>query len=149
MMKKNFTLTNLLLLLIALPLLTLAAFTIKPQTQEPNFEIDHEADIKKDEPGSHNGGGVTTVFPFFTKDKTFTMAFRKRVLHPGSSIGYHVGDKQEVYYVVSGHGTIRINDVDHPLAPGDAILLKPGSSHGIKPSATEDLAVMIAYVLKQ
>ena len=146
-MKKQLTLTNLLLLLIALPLLTLAAFTYKQQ-QETDFQITHEADVKKDEPGSHNGGGVTTVYPFFTNDKSVKVAFRKRVLHPGSSIGYHLGDKQEIYYIVSGHGTIRINDKDYALAPGDAILLKPGMSHGIKPSATEDLAVMINYVLK-
>jgi mannose-6-phosphate isomerase-like protein (cupin superfamily) len=147
-MRKHITLTNLLLLLIALPLLSLAAFKYKQQT-ETAYQIDHEADVKKNEPGSHDGGGVTTVYPFFTNDKSLKMAFRKRVLHPGSSIGYHLGDKQEIYYVVSGHGTIRINDKDFPLAPGDAMLLKPGTSHGIKPAANEDLAVMITYILKQ
>lgn len=143
-MKKHFPLTYILLLLIALPLLCLAAFTIKQQTDN-GYILEHENDIRKDEPGSHKGGGNTTAFPFFSKDKTVKMAFRKRVLHPGSSIGYHLQEKQEIYYILSGNGILKMNGKDIPVTTGDAILTKPGSSHGLKPAGNEDLAVLITY----
>jgi mannose-6-phosphate isomerase-like protein (cupin superfamily) len=147
-MKKHLSLTNLLLLLIALPLLCLAAFSYK-QPQDQGYIIDHEKDIKKEEPGSHNGGGNTTAFSFFSKDKTVQMAFRKRILHPGSSIGYHLQKEQEIYYILSGNGILRMNDKDIPVTTGDGILTKPGSSHGLKPAGNEDLTVLITYDLKQ
>lgn len=143
-MKKNITITHLLLAAIVL---VLAAFTFKKQ-DAPLYFIDHEQDIKKEEPGSHNGGGMTTAFPYFSKDKNAKIAFRKRILHHGSSIGYHLQKEDEIYYIISGKGILRMNDKDIPVDAGDAILTKPGASHGLKPAGNEDLAVMIVYDLK-
>jgi mannose-6-phosphate isomerase-like protein (cupin superfamily) len=34
------------------------------------------------------------------------------------------------------------------VAPGTAILTRPGSSHGLRQSGNEDLVILIAYELK-
>ena len=147
-MKRHITLTNFLLALIVIPVWTLVAFTIRQQQQVPGgFILEHENDIKRDEPGSHNGGGSTTAYPFFSKDKTLKIAFRKRVMHPGSAIGYHLQKEDEIYYILAGHGILQMNGKDIPVSAGDAILTKPGSSHGLKTLGNEDLTVLINYDL--
>src|SRR5688500_12872286 len=51
--------------------------------------VQAEADLAVTEPGPHAGTGSTTAFPFFADEPGFDLVFRKRALHPGSSIGLH------------------------------------------------------------
>ena len=133
------------LILVALicPLFFLLGFISKQNS--PAYYIDHEKTIAAEEPGPHDGGGKTTAFPFFNKVKGAKMVFRKRVLHVGSAIGYHLQEKQEIYYIISGNGELTMNGKMIPVTTGDAILTMPGSSHGLKPSGNNDLSVMITY----
>ena len=131
------------LLALACPLFFVLGFVTKQN--QPGYYIDHERSIAVGQPGPHNGGGKTTTFPFFDKIKGTRMVFRKRVLHPGSSIGYHLQEKQEIYYIISGNGELTMNGTIIPVITGDAILTMPGSSHGLKPSGDEDMAVLITY----
>ena len=135
--------TNLTLLALSSPLFFMLGFVSKQGNL--GYYIEHENTIGVDQPGPHNGGGKTTAFPFFEKVKGAKMVFRKRVLHPGSSIGYHLQEKQEIYYIISRHGELTINGKIIPVATGDAILTMSGSSHGLKPAGNHDLAVLIAY----
>ena len=73
------------------------------------------------------------------------MAFRKRILHPGSAIGYHLQKEQEIYYILAGNGILTMNGKDIAVSTGDGILTKPGSSHGLKPAGNNDLTVLIVY----
>lgn len=111
----------------------------------PGFYIEHEKAMAVEQPGPHNGGGQTTAFPFFEKVKEAKMTFRKRILHPGSAIGYHLQEKQEIYYILSGDGELNMNGKTIPVTTGDAILTMPGSSHGLKPAGNKDLSVLITY----
>jgi len=131
------------LLALACPLFFMLGFITKQAA--PGYYIDHEKSIAIDEPGPHNGGGSTTAFPFFSKVKDAKMTFRKRILHPGSAIGYHLQEKQEIYYILSGSGELTMNGKIIPVTTGDAILTMPGSSHGLKPAGNQDLAVLITY----
>jgi quercetin dioxygenase-like cupin family protein len=142
MKTNNFYRTAILLALIC-PLCFLAGWTARQA--EPGYYIDHETEIAVNEPGPHNGGGSTTAFPFFGKVKNAKMTFRERILHPGSAIGYHLQEAQEIYYIISGSGELQMNGKIIPVITGDAILTMPGSSHGLKPAGNEDLAVLIAY----
>lgn len=142
-MKINLSLRTFAIMVCALPLFFFAGFAIRQQ--DNGYIIDHEKDIKVEEPGPHNGGGSTNTFPFFSKVKNAKMAFRKRILHPGSSIGYHLQKEQEIYYILSGNGELQMNGKIIPVTAGDAILTLPGSSHGLKPIGNEDLAVLITY----
>ncbi len=122
------------------------AFTNKKQT-EP-YILQHEKDIAIQQPGPHDGGGTTTAYPFFENIKNFKMAFRKRVLRPGSSIGYHLQETDEVYYILNGTGEMKMNGDSFAVKAGDAVLTRPGSSHGLKPMGNEDLTVIISYQLR-
>src|SRR5579863_3565503 len=116
------------LFIIFLCLFAVSAFA---QSQQP-YILEHEKDIAKNEPGTHNGGGSTVGYSFFSKAKNLKMTFRKRVLHPGSAIGYHLQKEDEVYYIISGTGEMQMNGKTFPVKIGDAILTRPGSSHGLK-----------------
>ncbi|MDO3624967.1 cupin domain-containing protein [Mucilaginibacter sp. BT774] len=130
-----------ILLGLLLCLSTSSAFC---QTSQP-YLLEHENDIAKNEPGTHNGGGSTVGYSFFSKADGLKMVFRKRVLHPGSAIGYHLQNEDEIYYVISGTGEIQINGKSFPVKEGDAILTRPGSSHGLKQTGKDDLVIIINY----
>jgi mannose-6-phosphate isomerase-like protein (cupin superfamily) len=112
------------------------------------YIIQHDAEIAKNEPGTHNGGGQTVGYSFFDKTPGMKFVFRKRALKPGAGIGYHEQKEDEVYYVLSGKGVMTLDDKPHDIGPGTAILTRPGSSHGLKQVGNEDLVVLISYEIK-
>ena len=109
------------------------------------YIVERDADVAKNEPGTHNGGGETIGYSFFAKAPKMPFVFRKRALKPGSGIGYHEQKEDEVYYVLSGKGVMTLDDKPTDVGPGTAILTRPGSSHGLKQVGREDLVIMIAY----
>lgn len=120
------------------------SFSIQTEDQE-GYIIEHEKDIAKSEPGTHNGGGITTGHSFFKSAKNSKLQFTKRIMHPGSTIGYHLQKEEEIYYIVSGSGEMKMNGSTFKVNAGDAILTLPGSSHGLKQVGEEDLVVIINY----
>lgn len=106
---------------------------------------ERDADVKKEGPAPHSGPGRSTGYSFFEKAPGYTQAFRKRVLHPGAAIGYHLQKEDEVYYMLSGTGVMQMNGKEFPVAAGDAILTRPGSSHGLKQTGQDDLVLLITY----
>ncbi|MDP9323972.1 MAG: cupin domain-containing protein [Acidobacteriota bacterium] len=119
------------------------------QKPEPGgYVLEREADIAVSEPGTHNGGGQTVGYSFFRKVPRLALVFRKRALKPGSGIGYHEQKEDEIYYVLSGHGSMMIDGKPLDVGPGDAILTRPGSSHGLKQVGADDLVIMINYEQK-
>src|SRR5438876_12104261 len=109
------------------------------------YIVQHEGDIARTEPGTHNGGGQTVGYSFFDKSPGLTLVFRKRALKPGSAIGYHEQHEDEIYYVLSGHGLMTVDGKSFDVGPGTAVLTRPGSSHGIKQQGMEDLVMLINY----
>lgn len=124
--------------------LALVAFA---RPQQEGYILEHEKDIAVEQPGPHKGGGLTTAYPFFSKAPGFKIAFRKRVLRPGSAIGYHLQKEDEIYYILEGKGEMTMNGKTFPVQAGDAILTRPGSSHGIRPVGGDSLALIINYLL--
>lgn len=106
--------------------------------------IQYDSLVAKREPGPHAGGGETTAFSFFD-DAGLTFVFRKRALHPGSAIGYHRNDVDEIYYVLSGRGDLSLDGVHHVVSSGTAILTRAGSSHGLQQLGPDDLVIFISY----
>ena len=107
--------------------------------------IEHDADVAKREPGTHNGGGETIGYSFFAKASNPAVIFRKRALHAGSGIGLHKQEVDEVYYVLSGSGELTLDGAKQTVGPGTAVLTRPGSSHSLKQTGPEDLVIIIAY----
>lgn len=116
--------------------------------QQVKYILENEKDIGVEQSGPHNGGGVSTAYNFFSKAKNLKLAFRKRVLKPGSAIGYHDQSEDEIYYILSGTGSMQMNGEFFQVKAGDAILTRSGSSHGLKQTGTTDLVLIINYAVK-
>lgn len=112
------------------------------------YVLQRDADVAKVEPGPHGGPGQTIGHVFFEKTPNLHFSFRKRVLKPGSGIGYHEQHEDEVYYVLSGRGVMTLDGKPYDVTPGTAILTRTGSSHGLKQTGAEDLVVIITYETK-
>lgn len=109
------------------------------------YIIEHDADVAKNEPGTHNGGGQTVGYSFFSKVPNLKLVFRKRALKPGSGIGLHEQKEDEIYYVLSGTGTMTLDGKTVSVTPGTAVLTRPGSSHSLRQTGSEDLVILINY----
>lgn len=136
-------------ILLSALVFTLIYFAAKAQVIDTSkYILQNDIEVAKKEPGTHRGGGETIGFNFFSDAKNLKTIFRKRILKPGSSIGYHLQKEDEIYYIISGYGTMKMNGKTFAIKPGDAILTRPGSSHGIMPNADDDLVILIVYEKK-
>ena len=109
------------------------------------FVFERERDVAKNEPGPHDGGGPSTGYIFFEKAPDLKFSFRKRVLHKGAAIGYHLQKTDEVYYFTGGEGTMTINGEPMSVKAGDAVLTRGGSSHGLVQKGDSDLTIIITF----
>ncbi|MDB6127908.1 MAG: Cupin domain protein, partial [Verrucomicrobia bacterium] len=68
-----------------------------------------------------------------------------RRVPPGAAIcPYHSHATQwEMFFVVRGGGTVRVNGARHEIAPGDVFIHPPGIAHQTINTGTEDLEVYI------
>jgi mannose-6-phosphate isomerase-like protein (cupin superfamily) len=109
------------------------------------YVLERDSQIAKQEPGTHNGGGQTIGYSFFSKTPKLGLVFRKRAFKPGSAIGYHLQTEDEIYYVLSGRGKMTVDGKEFDVVAGDAVLTRPGSSHGLKQVGNEELVILINY----
>lgn len=130
-------------------LLALSLTTKAQKVDTSKFILQNDIDVAKHEPGTHKGGGETIGYNFFADAKNLKTVFRKRTLKSGSSIGYHLQKEDEIYYVISGNGMMKMNGETFAVKPGDAILTRPGSSHSIAPNKGNDLTILIVYESKR
>jgi len=115
-------------------------------TKPGGYLIQRDGEVAEQQPGPHKGGGQTIGHSFFSKVANLQLVFRKRVLKPGSAIGYHKQSEDEIYYVLSGRGTMTLDGKAYEVGPGTAILTRTGSSHGLKQVGTEDLVIILNYL---
>jgi mannose-6-phosphate isomerase-like protein (cupin superfamily) len=52
--------------------------------------------------------------------------------------------EDEVYYVISGRGQIRVGDEDRPVGPGSTVFVATGVPHRFH-DITEDLTIFVAF----
>lgn len=107
--------------------------------------VEHDADVAVRQGGPHEGLGESTGYVFFDSAEDLRFSFRKRVLHPGATIGPHPHNKDEVYYIISGKGLMTIDGVDFEVGPGDAMLTRVGSSHALVQQGDEDLVLIVVF----
>ena len=127
------------------------ARTSEPQAKEASrhvrnqFFVREDAAVAKVEPAPHDGGGDSTAYRYFDDVADARVIFRKRALHRGSAIGMHVLTHDEVYYVVSGRGRLRVDDRQADLGPNTAVFMHEGADVGIWQEGDEELVVIVAY----
>jgi len=131
--------------LLGLAVLAVWALPAISAQEKGGYVLERDAQVAKQEPGTHNGGGQTIGYSFFSKTPKLGLVFRKRAFKPGSGIGYHLQKEDEIYYVLSGRGMMTVDGKEFEVGPGDAVLTRPGSSHGLKQAGTDDLVILINY----
>ena len=127
------------------------ARTPEPKAKEPSrhvrnqFFVREDAAVAKVEPAPHDGGGDSTAYRYFDDITDARVIFRKRALHKGSAIGMHVLTHDEVYYVVSGRGRLRVDDRQVDLGPSTAVFMHEGADVGIWQDGDAELVLIVAY----
>ena len=122
-----------------------AGSSLSAQRRVLQSVVERDTEVRATEPGPHDGGGQTIAYSFFKNAPDLKLVFRKRALKPGSAIGYHEQAEDEIYYVLSGRGVMTLNGKSFDVGAGDAILTRPGSSHGLKQAGADDLVILINY----
>jgi len=149
MYKTHIKLVLLLALLCMITIITMrqgsATASTKSTAADDGYVVERDSEVAKDEPGPHNGLGQSTGYIFFEKVPNLKFSFRKRVLHKGASIGYHLQETDEVYYMLSGSGKMTINGKEFAVKSGDAILTRSGNSHGLVQTGEGDLSIIISF----
>ncbi|MCW3114658.1 MAG: cupin protein [Segetibacter sp.] len=143
-MKKTFFVFGFL----AFVLVSAISFAFGRKYQQQAYILEHEKDLAKEQPSPHDGVGMSTGYFFFANAPGLKLSFRKRVLKIGSAIGYHLQKDDEIYYIESGTGIMKMNNESFPVKAGDAILTRPGSSHGLQQTGKDELVVIINYPVK-
>ena len=122
------------------------ASALEDRRTQPNASlVVDETGLGRQQPGPHGGAGTTTAYPFFADAPGLAFSFRKRVLHKGAGIGLHQHHKDEIYYVVGGSGFYELDGTTRRVQAGDAMLTRPGSTHGIRQDGDEDLVLLVMY----
>ena len=112
--------------------------------ERPMVVVDETA-VKRDEPPPHGNIGMSTAYRISDAVPGRTMEFRKRVLHVGAAIGPHPLAHDEVYYVLSGEGSVSSGREHKPLRPGMAAYLYSGATVGIRQTGPVPLTLIVAY----
>jgi mannose-6-phosphate isomerase-like protein (cupin superfamily) len=102
----------------------------------------HSEMNKKIQEKMRGGIGQVQMLEIFSKDelKGKCRLFNLFTLEPGCSIGSHVhGQEEEIYYVLSGIGTVDDNGTLKDIVPGDALKTGGGECHSITNTGTEPL----------
>jgi mannose-6-phosphate isomerase-like protein (cupin superfamily) len=119
--------------------------TAAPRHERNRFFVREDAAVARVEPAPHDGGGDSTAYRYFDDVPDARVIFRKRALHKGSAIGMHVLTHDEVYYVASGRGRLRVDDRQVNLGPNTAVFMHEGADVGIWQEGDEELVVIVAY----
>jgi mannose-6-phosphate isomerase-like protein (cupin superfamily) len=101
------------------------------------------------QPAIHEGEGTILRRLFFREQSQLGVRFDVWELPPGASEGCHTHDGadalEEIYYVLQGHGLMRIEAEEVTLAPGDAVLVPPGVDHGLFNTGPEPLRLVLLF----
>lgn len=98
---------------------------------------------------SHEGIGVVQLFEIwgssdFKSDIDF---FDRVVVPPGSTIGFHKhGENEEMYIVLEGSGTMKIENDEVNVGKGDMILNPSGGRHGLTNNSHENIDILVIQI---
>jgi mannose-6-phosphate isomerase-like protein (cupin superfamily) len=64
-------------------------------------------------------------------------------LEPGKEIEAHVDPMEEIYFVLSGTGEMRVDDEKRQVCPGDATWIPTGSSHSLLNNGQDECIILV------
>ena len=75
--------------------------------------------------------------------------FRRMVMDPGCSIGYHTHDENtEIYYILSGNPTGNDNGEEVQMGPGSVMVTGNGAGHALENRTNEPVELINLIVKK-
>lgn len=93
-----------------------------------------------------HGGAGTVGFVRLLTDSAFTAGCNfvdYAVVHPGSSVGRHQhAATEEIYFILSGSGTMWIDGALLPVKTGDMVLTSIGGTHELHNDSNFDLTML-------
>ncbi len=98
---------------------------------------------------SHNGvGEVRATWVYRAEDFETPLQFLIYTeVPPGTSVGLHThGNDEEMYVILDGEGTMTVNGETRVVKKGDAILNKPGWTHGLENTSDKVLRMLVFEV---
>ena len=107
---------------------------------------DHQAVIQVKDGIEFRGLGALVkrvIYPELTGVQGATLAVV--YINPGEEIVLHHHPEEELYYIISGEGTVTLDDEEHPIGPGTAVYIAGNRVHGQRPTGNEPL-IMVAVV---
>ena len=69
-------------------------------------------------------------------------------IYAGGEIPPHAHTQEEVYFIVSGHGVIKIENEESVVKAGSYTYILPGQTHSLRNTAKEDLIMIFCYTPK-
>jgi len=74
--------------------------------------------------------------------RTKTLVFKTLVINPGEQISYQFHhQRNEVWYISSGMGIIKIDGIEQPTIPTDVHTILIKQHHGIRNNGTDPLVI--------
>jgi mannose-6-phosphate isomerase-like protein (cupin superfamily) len=83
------------------------------------------------------------IYPQLTGVQGATLAIV--YINPGEEIVLHSHAEEELYYIISGEGTVTLDDKVEPIGPGTAVYIAPNVIHGQRPTGNDPL-YMVAVI---
>jgi quercetin dioxygenase-like cupin family protein len=97
-----------------------------------------------DHPSFELAGNTITGFASPSRGASECILFRLE-MPPGGTVPPHRHDHQDVFTVAAGSGTIFIDDEEHPIGPGDSVVVPTGALHRVEAAA--DGAALVVTML--
>jgi mannose-6-phosphate isomerase-like protein (cupin superfamily) len=64
-------------------------------------------------------------------------------LAPGKEIEAHIDPVEEIYFILSGSGEMRVDNENRQVGPGDTIWIPVGSRHALLNNGREDCIILV------
>ncbi len=97
----------------------------------------------------HGGDGFIKRRSFFQESSKLPIRVQVWQLEKGVSEGDHVhegvGALEEMYYFLEGVGVMTVDEEEVKVAAGDAIMVPPGTNHGLRSTGDKPLKLVIIW----
>ncbi len=67
----------------------------------------------------------------------------RATLMPGKAIEAHVDPMEEIYFILSGRGTMQVGDEFRRVGPGDAVWIPKGATHGLINDGAQECTILV------
>lgn len=110
--------------------------------------VRHEEDCEVEGSSETAPGAVrwrTLISGDRTPSESLTLGIAE--IEPGGSKTFraHKHAQLEVYYILSGRGTVTISGTDHPVRTGSAVFIPGGAEHGARNTGAELLRLLYVF----